>query len=98
MPTAAPDFSDGKDLWSFGLFDDEPDQQHRASNTEATMSPDGMRVAFTEPRRQPGGLRGQRGWLPFNLTNNPANDSAPAWFRTARASPLFRPRRQPEIY
>ncbi len=75
-------FSDGKDLWSFGLFDAvNLTSSAGPSNTEATISPDGMRVAFTSNRDGNPEIYAVSadGFNPLNLTNNPANDSAPAW-------------------
>jgi Tol biopolymer transport system component len=75
-------FSDGKDLWSVTTFEQRNlTNSTGASNTEATMSPDGMRIAFTSTRdgNPEIYLVNADGSNPRNLTNSPANDSSPAW-------------------
>jgi Tol biopolymer transport system component len=75
-------FSDGKDLWSVTQYETRNlTNSAGPSNYEATMSPDGARIAFTSNRD--GNLEiytaSADGSNPRNLTNNAANDSAPAW-------------------
>jgi Tol biopolymer transport system component len=75
-------FSDGKDLWSATTLEQRNlTNSTGASNTEATISPDGMRIAFTSNRDGNPEIYviNADGSNPANLTNNPANDSSPAW-------------------
>jgi Tol biopolymer transport system component len=75
-------FSDGKDLWSAGQFDIvNLTNSTGSANYEATVSPDGMWVAFTTNRDGNTEIYvvDTNGFNPRNLTNNPTSDSAPAW-------------------
>jgi Tol biopolymer transport system component len=75
-------FSDGTDLWSVTQFEQRNlTNSTGASNTEATMSPDGTRIAFTSTRDGNPEIYviNADGSNPRNLTNSPASDNQPAW-------------------